>query len=306
MQIAVVGAGLAGLAAAAELQRSGHAVTVWEKSRGVGGRTATRRGPDGMRFDHGAPFLHDGAEPLSGPDAVVRHDLVLPDGGSHSEAVATPSANALAKGMASGLDLRFGVRVATVVASGTGWALSGDDGAELGRVDGLVVTAPAPQTHELLRRAAPELAKVAGSVEFAPCWAVMAAWNAPLGLPFTAARDTAGLAWAVAEAPKPGRAPGERWVLHADAALSAVSLESDPQDVAALVLDRFAVVAGSVRVPAPIHVAAHRWRYSRPVSPLAADHLRAGSLAVAGDWCGGATAGAALRSGRAAAAALLE
>ncbi|WP_269139402.1 FAD-dependent oxidoreductase [Burkholderia vietnamiensis] len=41
--IAIVGAGIAGLACARVLSDAGHHVTVYEKSRGVGGRMSTRR-----------------------------------------------------------------------------------------------------------------------------------------------------------------------------------------------------------------------------------------------------------------------
>ena len=51
----MIGAGLAGLAAARSLADAGVTVTVFEKSRGVGGRTATRR--EGLwAFDHGAQY----------------------------------------------------------------------------------------------------------------------------------------------------------------------------------------------------------------------------------------------------------
>ncbi|WP_230945853.1 FAD-dependent oxidoreductase [Burkholderia vietnamiensis] len=41
--VAIVGAGIAGLACARVLADAGHRVTVYEKSRGVGGRMSTRR-----------------------------------------------------------------------------------------------------------------------------------------------------------------------------------------------------------------------------------------------------------------------
>ena len=54
--VAVVGAGLAGLVCARRLQQAGLAVTVLEKSRGLGGRMATRR-IDGSPLDHGARYV---------------------------------------------------------------------------------------------------------------------------------------------------------------------------------------------------------------------------------------------------------
>jgi len=54
--IALVGAGIAGLSAAARLRELGLRVRVLEKSRGLGGRSATRR-IGRLGFDHGAQYL---------------------------------------------------------------------------------------------------------------------------------------------------------------------------------------------------------------------------------------------------------
>ena len=53
--VAVIGAGIAGLACAATLARAGIGVTLFEKSRRPGGRVATRR-VEGLSFNHGAQF----------------------------------------------------------------------------------------------------------------------------------------------------------------------------------------------------------------------------------------------------------
>jgi renalase len=56
--VIVVGAGVAGLACAGELGRRGVPAVVLERSRGVGGRCATRRVLDEQPVDHGLPFFH--------------------------------------------------------------------------------------------------------------------------------------------------------------------------------------------------------------------------------------------------------
>lgn len=60
-RVAVIGAGLAGLACADALQRAGCSVSVFEKSRGPAGRMSTRRGEeaDGRAWqcDHGAQYF---------------------------------------------------------------------------------------------------------------------------------------------------------------------------------------------------------------------------------------------------------
>ena len=49
--LAVIGAGISGLTCARTLADHGVPVTVFEKSRGVGGRMATRRSENGVPFD---------------------------------------------------------------------------------------------------------------------------------------------------------------------------------------------------------------------------------------------------------------
>jgi predicted NAD/FAD-dependent oxidoreductase len=55
--VAVIGSGLSGLSCERTLADHGFTVTVFEKSRGVGGRMATRRAEDNLSFDHGAQYF---------------------------------------------------------------------------------------------------------------------------------------------------------------------------------------------------------------------------------------------------------
>lgn len=66
LPFAIIGAGLAGISAARALMAQGHAVTIFDKGRGPGGRLATRRiEAEGrkLQFDHGAQYLRaEGAD----------------------------------------------------------------------------------------------------------------------------------------------------------------------------------------------------------------------------------------------------
>ncbi len=67
-EVVVVGAGAAGLAAAAALRAAGRGVTLIEAGARCGGRTRTERPAalEGAAFDHGASWLHDsGRNPLA-------------------------------------------------------------------------------------------------------------------------------------------------------------------------------------------------------------------------------------------------
>jgi len=301
----VLGAGLAGLTVAAKLARAGEQVVVLEKSRGLGGRLATRRA-DGLRFDHGAPYL-DAADPaLAGPVAAAREAGLAadwPEGGAGA-VVGLPGMSALLRPLAAGVEVVHGLEAAHAERQGSGWVVRDGDGAVIARGARLVSTIPAPQAQLVL--AARTLADGLGGVAFAPCWTLMAAFEAPLPLPDAARTPDAPLVWAARESAKPGRADApEAWVAQAGAAWSRETLEMDREEAAQALLALLAERAGTT-LPAPVHAAAHRWRYARAEVPLGAGCLAdpAARLVIAGDWCLGASAGDAARSAQAALVAL--
>jgi renalase len=307
---AIVGAGVAGLACAQDLQAAGVRVTVYEKARGPGGRTSTRR--DGLlRFDHGAQVLD--ANALRGTQAAhllaawsPRRDGDL-QAGRPLGVVPVPTMSTAARALSQGLDIHPLTHVQPLRPRADGGASLYTADVELPDADRVIVAAPAPQAAALLQRVAPTMAAEAATVQYTPCWAVMVAWSDPLHLAIDVHDDPEDdLAWAAAQASRPGRESGERWVLQASAAWSAAHVEDDPGKVALALLDRFAgTVAAAVDLPQPAVLKAHRWRYSEPTSPLKARCLHAGPLAAAGDWCGGGRVAGAVASGRAAAAAVL-
>lgn len=149
MRFAVVGAGLAGIAAARELRALGHDAMLFEKSRGLGGRLAARRA-EGTVLDHGSPVVHapEGSALRGVVDALDIADRVdLADGiAFHTGATRLP------KLLAQGLDLKLGIRLAALRAGGGGLELGDEQGNTHGVVAGVVVTAPAPQAADLLER----------------------------------------------------------------------------------------------------------------------------------------------------------
>jgi protoporphyrinogen oxidase len=74
--IAILGAGIAGLTAAAELQRRGLPAIVFEAGKSVGGMASSFKDPDGFSYDFGAHFVNNRlAEALGARDIcrTVKH-----------------------------------------------------------------------------------------------------------------------------------------------------------------------------------------------------------------------------------------
>lgn len=172
MRVAVVGAGLSGLGCARRLAAAGHAVTVFEKSRGLGGRIASRR-VDGTIVDHGAPALDVPAgtglaalvDDLLGAEAVriapVVRGTAPPDAPMERPVGVADGLTRLAKRMAADLDVVRGVRVAALRGVGDGYELGDEQGNGHGRYDAVVVSAPAPQAADLLERSPEPAERVA-------------------------------------------------------------------------------------------------------------------------------------------------
>ena len=159
--------------------------------------------------------------------------------------VGVPGMSAICGHLANGLDVTYGSRIVHLEHRDDRWRLETADGADAGRFDAVVVSAPAPQTAALLAAPAPDLAARAGEVEMAPCWAVMASYPHDLELGFDGAFvDDSPLGWIARNRSKPGRPPGETWVLHASPEWSREHLELDQEIAAQWLADAFGEALG--------------------------------------------------------------
>lgn len=323
-RVAVIGAGLAGLAVARTLSDAGVNVTVFEKSRGVGGRTATRR--DGLwAFDHGAQYATFRDARLapwvtSWVEAGVLVEwsarIAVREGGEWRESpngptrwVAAPGMSSLARHLAQDLTVRLSTSVGSATHTAAGWKLCDAEGAPLGTFEHLLVTAPAPQAAALLAVDAPALAAACERVIFHPCRAALCVLERPAELSWDAAfvNDDAHLAWVARNAAKPRRdTEHECWVLHGTRAHSLATTDDDSAAAIAPMLEAFTRFLGA-RAPRVVHAQGHHWRYAIPEPVLKADAVWDASVqaGLAGDWCGGPRVEGALLSGMALAGRVL-
>ncbi len=288
-RVAVIGAGLAGLTAARALADAGAAVTVFEKSRGLGGRLATRRTSEGWVFDHGAPDVQE--SPLA-PAFAAFLDRALAAGCAERAPggwVGRPGMSALVAPLARGLDIRFGVECGPVAKASGGWSVGGET------FDAAVCAAPAPQTATLCA-AAPLVAEAARAAAMDPGWTLLAGWRRP-----PAPAVAAPFAMVAPSAATGGHAGA--WIAHATLDWTRANLERERPDVARDLAA--ALAAGCGADPADLSFAqAHRWRYARVARSVGAPCVAQDGLVAAGDWLLGPLAAHAHASGLAAAAAL--
>jgi renalase len=309
--VAIVGAGLAGLACARTLAAHDVEVSLFDKGRSAGGRLATRRVEQNgqvLAFDHGAQYL-------TARGALFR--ALLDAAGARTwpadgRRVGVPRMSALARGLAEGLAIQVSREVIAVEGSPGDWMLhhvatrrpgsgADDDPQTAGPFDCVAFCVPAPQAAALLARPARHLARVLEMVRMAPCWTLMIAFETRLDLPDTLRPEGSPIGWAARDSSKPGRdATHECWVVQAGPVWSRAHVELRPADAQEALTDAFAALAGG-SLPAPLYAAAHRWRHALVETPLGAPCLwePGRGLGAAGDWCIAARAEAAVESGAA-------
>ncbi|MDY6785420.1 MAG: FAD-dependent oxidoreductase [Cyanobacteriota bacterium] len=330
--LAIVGAGLAGLTCAKHLQDAGYKLIVFDKARGIGGRATTRR-IEGTFVDRGLPYLQNQGELTQGFIARLQQaDIIQPWGdrfytlSPNGELVATPQAtgyspprgvNAIAKFFAGTLDIRRNHRATLLLPSAQGtWQLHFDNAPDVVQAKAVVLAIPAPQAVALLQTLtptslSPEFISKLQAVEYDPCITVAAGYSAARvqNLPWQAVKieQDEQLAWVIEDSSKCNDAVQPTFIFH-----STPQFARDHLDTADLtsIGDRLRSRAAQLLLPwldNPEWSMVHRWRYARTCTPLnhpcwvASEPL---PLVCCGDWCLGDRVEDALQSGVAAARAI--
>lgn len=310
--IAIIGAGLAGLACATQLTSQGHHVRLFDKARGPGGRMSTRRFPTPLGdavADHGAQYFT--ARDADFQAEVARwaaQNIVTPWPDIDADVwIGTPSMNAIIRHLAAPFDVQWNCRAEALVRHSNGWTISGLPDARV--FDAVILAIPSEQAITFLAQHDFDMARTAMRARFQPCWTVLLAFDHPLPTAHAVLRDHGPIGWAAREAAKPGRTSASAmdcWVVQANASWSATHLEDEAEDVSAALQAALGEALG-VSLPIPIAQSTHRWRYamSSGLGEAALWNAHLG-LGVCGDWLLGPRIECAWLSGRALANQILS
>lgn len=303
--ITIIGAGVAGLTLSARLREAGIASKVFEKSRGVGGRMATRRTPDGLQFDHGAPYFTARStafkNTLETNPWAENTDVWLPDGIKNNNSdqwlVGAPTMKSPIRALANALDIQLNAKIESLEPTDHGWRLCGDG--IHAQSDIVIISAPAPQAMTLTPFS-PHLQTELAAVQYEPCWTLMVAMENKTNICPAALEPSDGvLSWIARNSAKPRRDGRlETWVAHATPGWSKHNLEIDTISAPKKLLPHLLkqISAESLQ---PSYVSAHRWRYARTTKPLGKPflHDETGTVFIIGDGCLGPLVENAFESG---------
>lgn len=301
--VVIVGAGLAGLMAARQLQAAGKSVTVLDKGSSVGGRLATRRIGEGLA-DHGAQFFTvRTAEFQQQVDDWLARDVVYvwghgwSDGSlkrtpkdGHPRYVTRGGMNQLAKDLAQGIDdIRVDTRVTRLesVKDGIQVTMSGGDAL----VSSLVIlTPPAPQAYDLTKNLSYTAAdrKVLDRIEYGPCLAGMFVIDGAVNLPEPGAlQDFERTVYWIADNHAKGISDERIVTAHAGTQFSRDHYDAPAEDIAERLREGIAEFLADDATVTDVQI--KRWRYSVPITTHPHDYYVCETLPLlyAGDAFGG-------------------
>jgi hypothetical protein len=313
--VLVIGAGMAGLIAAAELTRAGARVRVLDKGRSVGGRLASRRVGEAT-FDHGAQFITARTPWFTGVIEGCRDAGVIqqwcrgfgqhPDG--HAPWRGHPTITAVAKHLARGLRIVLNRQVVALRRSEPGWTAVTQLG-EVFAAGAVVLTPPVPQSLAIMEAGGlslgAETRRRLEGIAYERCIAVLAVLSGPSRLtpPGGLAPVGGPIAW-IADNQLKGISVESSATIHADHAFSLERWEHDRQDSGRQLLSAAAPWLGVSAHTFQVH----GWRYSKPMQTDARPCLVVSQdppLVLAGDGFAGPRVEGAALSGRAATEAVL-
>lgn len=314
VDVLIIGAGMAGLSAAAVLQRAGRSVLLLDKGRGVGGRMATRR-IGAATFDHGAQFFTARDPRFAAAIAHWQESGVggewcrgfTQEGDGHPRFRGTPAMTSVPKHLARDLDVLLETEVKTLRCVGEHWSAE-TSGGEIFHANAIVLTPPVPQSLALLDAAefalAPEVRVRLTSIEYERCLAVMVALAGPSrisppgGLPFS----DGPIAW-IADNQRKGVSEKPAVTIHASHLFSLEHWDRDREESGRILL-----AAADEWLGAKVETfEVHGWRYSKPLRVDDQPCLilnESPPLILAGDAFAGPRVEGAALSGWAAAAAV--
>lgn len=300
-KIAIVGAGLAGITAARELQKN-HDVTVFEKSRGVSGRLATRDATP-WQFDHGAQhifaksdafvtFIKDlkkqgcvelwSARFAEIKDNQVQRVAQWGDGKLHHY-VGVPGMNAMVQHLAQDCQLRFNSRIYHIAREDDKWHLQVENGA-VEAFDWCIIAIPQAQALELCVGAVAVPAEL-HQIKMKACFALMLGFDELPDFGWDVAMvHSPVLSWMSVDSSKPQRPDKPAMVIHAKNAWADENIDMPLEEVQAVMLAAVREIIPSL--PEPKHMDSQRWLYANVDKRYGKECFmdKANQFAMIGDW----------------------
>lgn len=315
-KIAIIGAGMAGVACAHGLKNSAE-VILFDKGYRVGGRMATRA-HDQYSFDFGAQFFfskdksfNEFIQPAIDDGLLVRWQarfVEIRNGEIASRRqwdsvfphwIATPRMNQLCEFLTKDLKVYSSTKIDRIIFDDGCWTVIDHQGHHYQNFDGVILAIPAAQAKALLPENSDIHAEIAG-YRMQACFALMLGFDKQIQTDWDAALVSGGdISWISVNHSKPNKTENGSLTILSTNDWADAHIEHE----LAAVKDHLMEEANKyLQVPLDLanHIDLHRWRYANmPTQSGPKSFFDAKTkLGVCGDWCIKGNVQAAYQSGQ--------
>jgi predicted NAD/FAD-dependent oxidoreductase len=312
--IAIIGAGMAGLTCATSLQLAGPKITVFEQAFHPGGRMSVFR-KQGHEFDDGLQYFTVQDERFQWTvDAWLDEGVIeIWDGwcvdleagnflrreASAPRYVGIPNMSALGSHLAGLCQIEYGCRVTKIAPCSQGWTLKDQFARDLGVFDRVILAIPPRVARPLIEGLSSILEEGITKVSMTHVWALLLSFDEPTGLLFDAAFVAQSpLDWIARNNSKPKRGVQENWVAISTPEWTEQYQNYSQQEIQALLLQAFDEATGGINKE-PTFQELRYWDDAKTIQTLDADYLYDADkgIGLCGDWCLGTRLESAFLSG---------
>ena len=316
----IIGAGLAGLACAADLQKKGATVQIVDKGRGVGGRCATRR-LGTTRLDHGAQFFTARTPRLQALCAsgfeegwlriwnhgypLWREESIISRPPGHPRYVPQNGMSELARQIGAEVQVYTETQITKIkkekerAREESGVYSAEDANGNTYQANALILNLPPEQLLALASPLLPDTVQTAlNAVTFNPCWAVfgLLETDIPVSWPALELENHPVLGFISRDhTRRPDGAP-PALLLHATGDWTRAHFDMSPDAVQEIICAAAREIIGPFTLQ---ETHTHRWKYAQPIHPYGkkCEWLSPEKIGFCGDWCEGARVEGAIESG---------
>lgn len=295
MIIGVIGAGIAGLTAARKLALAGHEVTVFDKSKGFGGRMATRYAGEQLeiKIDHGTPCFTARSEEfrqfvdeLRGKglaDVWADHfnfhtgEMMLekhPDIPVEPHYFVKDGMNRIGGYLSRWVDAKLSCKVNGFTYLGDSdhkkrnWMINFADFSVM-EADAVIVATPAPQAYGLIENAQDEtpfkrIIRDIDTISYDACYSLMInLGNRPVPEWKVIRCNQGPIRWISNESSKRSNNGNTVIVVQSNAAFASANIKSGESEVTSALLKGLKDIAG-IDAARPVWTQLHFWKYRNP------------------------------------------
>ena len=307
INIGIIGAGMAGVTCANYLFSKGFKVTVYEKSRGLGGRMATKRINSELSVDHGVQYVN-----ANTPTFKKYLDECISNGYAENWApsgmdaqylnqnnifVGIPGMNSLLKMNSKELNIKFSFKVDSIKKLNKKWLVSFEDSELKEQFDLLVFAIPPIQVCQIIQGEEALLQELS-IVEIDPCWSLILITRNKLSCNDYNKFHSNSIASIVYNSSKPKRNKlSNSYIIHSSPNWTKQNLSLEKQEAELKIVN---LLEEQLNQKIEIEfLKAHRWLFAQTKAPLGKSFLKNkdNNLFIGGDWCLGANVEAAFNSG---------